>query len=427
MALVLSPTRELAFQIAEQFQALGEGVGVRVATLVGLLAEERAGAGAGRGRPPAEHGLRGRAGQDPLAAAIARPPTHLLVLRHHDLAGGQTAACVAAAQAHCQGGGVAQVRHGGHAGAALPVRAGQVQRLLPDVFDRGVCAPEQLLGVCRHAAQCAAADAAAAQPRLPGGVHSRRYVAAEAAGRAGQVQKRRTAGAGGDGCGLARSGHPAGGRGDQLRHPGARQGLYPPRGAHCTRRPHRARGESGVAVRRGGVSAGRAVDRPAAGALSGRGTGRSVDVDGAGERGGAAGGAGDARRASAKAREERRRRCRATASSTSKRRIKGKVNFTAAVVKSAPPTGRVGRLGRSAQRRDRCRRCWNFVAGCTTRRSPRPAFSPPPPPPVSPGTRTAPTPIPSCRPRSPLCGRAPPPACRREPPAPPPPASDSPQ
>ena len=35
MALVLSPTRELAFQIAEQFQALGEGVGVRVATLVG--------------------------------------------------------------------------------------------------------------------------------------------------------------------------------------------------------------------------------------------------------------------------------------------------------------------------------------------------------------------------------------------------------
>jgi ATP-dependent RNA helicase DDX47/RRP3 len=33
--LVLSPTRELAIQIAEQFEALGSGIGVRCATLVG--------------------------------------------------------------------------------------------------------------------------------------------------------------------------------------------------------------------------------------------------------------------------------------------------------------------------------------------------------------------------------------------------------
>ena len=34
-ALVLSPTRELAIQIAEQFEALGAGIGVRSAVLVG--------------------------------------------------------------------------------------------------------------------------------------------------------------------------------------------------------------------------------------------------------------------------------------------------------------------------------------------------------------------------------------------------------
>ena len=34
-ALVLSPTRELALQIAEQFEALGASIGVRAATLVG--------------------------------------------------------------------------------------------------------------------------------------------------------------------------------------------------------------------------------------------------------------------------------------------------------------------------------------------------------------------------------------------------------
>ncbi len=34
-ALVLSPTRELALQIAEQFEALGVGIGVRCAVLVG--------------------------------------------------------------------------------------------------------------------------------------------------------------------------------------------------------------------------------------------------------------------------------------------------------------------------------------------------------------------------------------------------------
>lgn len=34
-ALVLSPTRELAIQISEQFEALGAGIGVRAAVLVG--------------------------------------------------------------------------------------------------------------------------------------------------------------------------------------------------------------------------------------------------------------------------------------------------------------------------------------------------------------------------------------------------------
>ena len=34
-ALVLAPTRELAVQIAEQFEALGSGIGVRCAVLVG--------------------------------------------------------------------------------------------------------------------------------------------------------------------------------------------------------------------------------------------------------------------------------------------------------------------------------------------------------------------------------------------------------
>ena len=33
--MVLSPTRELAIQIAEQFEALGSGVGVKCAVLVG--------------------------------------------------------------------------------------------------------------------------------------------------------------------------------------------------------------------------------------------------------------------------------------------------------------------------------------------------------------------------------------------------------
>lgn len=34
-ALVLSPTRELAIQIAEQFEALGAGIGLKTAVLVG--------------------------------------------------------------------------------------------------------------------------------------------------------------------------------------------------------------------------------------------------------------------------------------------------------------------------------------------------------------------------------------------------------
>ena len=33
--MVLSPTRELAIQIAEQFEALGSGIGVKCAVLVG--------------------------------------------------------------------------------------------------------------------------------------------------------------------------------------------------------------------------------------------------------------------------------------------------------------------------------------------------------------------------------------------------------
>jgi len=36
-ALVLSPTRELAYQIAQQFEALGSIIGVRCATIVGTL------------------------------------------------------------------------------------------------------------------------------------------------------------------------------------------------------------------------------------------------------------------------------------------------------------------------------------------------------------------------------------------------------
>ena len=34
-ALILSPTRELAIQIAEQVEALGSGIGARAAPLVG--------------------------------------------------------------------------------------------------------------------------------------------------------------------------------------------------------------------------------------------------------------------------------------------------------------------------------------------------------------------------------------------------------
>jgi ATP-dependent RNA helicase DDX47/RRP3 len=34
-ALVLSPTRELAIQISEQFEALGSGIGLKCAALVG--------------------------------------------------------------------------------------------------------------------------------------------------------------------------------------------------------------------------------------------------------------------------------------------------------------------------------------------------------------------------------------------------------
>jgi len=43
-ALVLSPTRELAIQIAEQFEALGAGIGVKCAVLVGgidMMAQAR--------------------------------------------------------------------------------------------------------------------------------------------------------------------------------------------------------------------------------------------------------------------------------------------------------------------------------------------------------------------------------------------------
>lgn len=45
-ALVLSPTRELAIQIAEQFEALGAGIGVKCAVLVGgidMMAQVRTG------------------------------------------------------------------------------------------------------------------------------------------------------------------------------------------------------------------------------------------------------------------------------------------------------------------------------------------------------------------------------------------------
>lgn len=47
-ALVLSPTRELAIQISEQFEALGAGIGLKTAVLVGgidMMAQARAGAG----------------------------------------------------------------------------------------------------------------------------------------------------------------------------------------------------------------------------------------------------------------------------------------------------------------------------------------------------------------------------------------------
>ena len=35
--LVLTPTRELAFQIAEQFEALGKSIGVKCGVLVGKI------------------------------------------------------------------------------------------------------------------------------------------------------------------------------------------------------------------------------------------------------------------------------------------------------------------------------------------------------------------------------------------------------
>jgi hypothetical protein len=60
-ALVLSPTRELAIQIAEQFEALGSGIGLKTAVLVGgidMMAQVwlgvgvgSAGGGGGRWRP----------------------------------------------------------------------------------------------------------------------------------------------------------------------------------------------------------------------------------------------------------------------------------------------------------------------------------------------------------------------------------------
>jgi superfamily II DNA or RNA helicase len=62
-ALVLSPTRELAIQIAEQFEALGSGIGLKTAVLVGGI-DMMAQVGGGEGAP-ARAGLgagkRGRA------------------------------------------------------------------------------------------------------------------------------------------------------------------------------------------------------------------------------------------------------------------------------------------------------------------------------------------------------------------------------
>ena len=40
--LVLTPTRELAFQIAEQFESLGKNIGVKCAVLVGKFIKEEA-------------------------------------------------------------------------------------------------------------------------------------------------------------------------------------------------------------------------------------------------------------------------------------------------------------------------------------------------------------------------------------------------
>ena len=40
--LVLTPTRELAFQIAEQFESLGKNIGVKCAVLVGKFTKEEA-------------------------------------------------------------------------------------------------------------------------------------------------------------------------------------------------------------------------------------------------------------------------------------------------------------------------------------------------------------------------------------------------
>jgi ATP-dependent RNA helicase DDX47/RRP3 len=48
-ALVLSPTRELAIQIAEQFEALGAGIGLKTAVLVGGI-DMMAQVGGGQGR-----------------------------------------------------------------------------------------------------------------------------------------------------------------------------------------------------------------------------------------------------------------------------------------------------------------------------------------------------------------------------------------
>ena len=45
--LVLTPTRELAFQIAEQFEALGKNIGVKCAVLVGMSIISRLGVASG--------------------------------------------------------------------------------------------------------------------------------------------------------------------------------------------------------------------------------------------------------------------------------------------------------------------------------------------------------------------------------------------